>query len=84
MASIPRKDFLKKGMKMMECYKEISFVAAMGLQVLQRTEDVFFREKGSLDMFSLHDADLRDITLSTALESTWFFKTKKPHQSHND
>ena len=66
---------------MMECYKEISFVAAMGLQVLQRTEDVFFREKGSLDMFSLHDADLRDITLSTALESTWFFKTKNPHQS---
>ena len=65
----------------MECYKEISFVAAMGLQVLQRTEDVFFREKGSLDMFSLHDADLRDITLSTALESTWFFKTKKTHQS---
>ena len=62
----------------MECYKEISFVAAMGLQVLQRTEDVFFREKGSLDMFSLHDADLRDITLSTALESTWFFKTKNP------
>lgn len=65
----------------MECYKEISFVAAMGLQVLQRSEDVFFREKGSLDMFSLQDADLRDITLSTALESTWFFKTKKPHQS---
>ena len=57
----------------MECYKEISFVAAMGLQVLQRSEDVFFREKGSLDMFSLQDADLRDITLSTALESTWFF-----------
>ena len=54
----------------------------MGLQVSQRTEDVFFREKGSLDMFSLQDADLRDITLSTALESTWFFKTKKPHQSH--
>lgn len=53
-----------------------------GLQVLQRTEDVFFREKGSLDMFSLYDADLRDITLSTALESTWFFKTKKSHQSH--
>lgn len=51
----------------------------MGLQVLQRTEDVFFREKGSLDMFSLHDADLRDITLSTALEYTWFFKTKKSH-----
>lgn len=66
----------------MECYKEISFVAAMGLQVLQRTEDVFFREKGSLDMCSLYDADLRDITLSTALESTWFFKTKKSHQSH--
>lgn len=66
----------------MECYKEISFVAAMGLQVLQRSEDVFFREKGSLDMFSLQDADLRDITLSTALESTWFFKTKNPHQSH--
>ena len=62
----------------MECYKEISFVAAMGLQVLQRSEDVFFREKGSLDMFSLQDADLRDITLSTALESTWFFKTKNP------
>lgn len=62
----------------MECYKEINFVAAMGLQVSQRTEDVFFREKGSLDMFSLHDADLRDITLSTALESTWFFKTKNP------
>ncbi len=56
----------------------------MGLQVLQRTEDVFFREKGSLDMFSLHDADLRDITLSTALESTWFLKPKKSHQSHND
>lgn len=27
-------------------------------------------------MFSLRDADLRDITLST-----WFFKTKKTHQS---
>ena len=51
----------------MECYKEISFVAAMGLQVLQRSEDVFFREIGSRDMFSLQDADLRDITLSTAL-----------------
>lgn len=78
MASIPRKDFLKKGMKKMECYKEISFVAAMGLQVFQRTEDVFFREKGSLDMFSLAEADLDDIVLSTAIEATWFVKENNP------
>lgn len=68
----------------MECYKEISFVAAVALCKLNMEEQVFFREKGSLDMFSLHDADLRDITLLAALESTWFFKTKNPHQSHND
>ena len=79
MASIPRKDFLKKGMKTMECYKEISLKQAIDLM----DEDVsclFYRDKSCKSLHSFEQYG-DELSFHDALCSTWFMREKKPHQS---